>query len=331
MSLESINKKIPSNNGKVEIVLANHASVWADSIPSPIVDSNQREGWYYNNTAATNKANIYFFAGLQETLLLKDIASIWAKLAIDDYSNFNVLPFFIVYTKMKNDGTDAGSFYHSKLTYTLNADVDVGIGEEVIIHTHFSPNISYDNRRIHCNNITTEGTADGLEEVLYITIHTDSGAATGAVKILFQNLGFISKAGHIRNLHLKGFQESQYPTDPNTGILFTTETNRSVNVVESITLIDNQYNFTNSVTNIHPSKGDITIFGNSNTQNTDVEVQYSADNTNWYFASNHYINFHGGSNGDFAMDFKTSAKYIRVTQFNGTGSNKQLNVNIIIN
>jgi len=330
MSLETINKKIPSNNGKAEIILTNHASIWADSLPAPIIDSNQRKGWYYTNTSATNKANIYFFGGTQETLLLKDINSIWAKLAIDNYSNFNVLPFFIVYTKPTGNN-DAGSFYHSRLTYQMDSDVDIGIGEEVVIHTHFTPNLSYDNRNIVCPNKTVQG--DGLltEEILYITIHTDSGANAGDVKILFQNLGFTSKLGHTRNLHLKGYQEGQYPTDPSTGILFTTESNRRVDLSESITLIDGQYTYSNSVHNTHPSKGDITIFGNSNTQNTNIEVQYSSDNLTWYFASNHFVNFHGGTNGDFAMDFKTSANYIRVTQFNNHGSNRQLNLNITIN
>ena len=329
MSIETINKKIPSNNGKAEIILANHASIWADSVPAPIVDANQRDGWYYTNTSATNKANIYFFDGMQETLLLRDINSIWARLAIDKNTDVQSRPFFIVYTKPTGIG-DAGSFYHSKLTYQMDANVDLGIGEEVIIHTHFTPNISYDNRYIVVPNVTTEGTGLGTEEVLYITIHTDSGATAGNVKILFQNLGFSSKQGHSRNLHLKGFQEAQYPTDPTTGILFTTESNRKIEVSESMTLIDGQYTFSNSVQNIHPSKGDITIFGNSNTQTTDIEVQYSADDTNWFFASNHYVNFHGGSNGDFAMDFKTSARYIRITQFNNHGSNRQLNLNIIV-
>lgn len=327
MSLEIINKKIPSNNGKAEIILANHASIWADSVPAPIVDANQRDGWYYTNTSATNKANIYFFDGMQETLLLRDINSVWAKIAIDKNTDVQSRPFFIVYTKMTGVG-DAGSFYHSKLTYQMDNNVNIGIGEEVIIHTHFTPNISYDNRNIVCPNITIDGDGLGSEEVLYITIHTDSGASAGNVQILFQNLGFSSKQGHVRNLHLKGFQEAQYPTDPSTGILFTTESNRRIDLAESMTLIDGQYTFSNSVQNIHPSKGDVTIFGNSNTQITDIEVQYSADDTNWYFASNHYVNFHGGSNGDFAMDFKTSAKYIRITQFNNHGSNRQLNLNI---
>jgi len=330
MSIETINKKIPSNNGKAEIILANHSSVWADSVPAPIIDANQRDGWYYTNTSATNKANIYFFDGTQENLLLRDINSIWARIAIDSYTHYNVLPFFIVYTKPTGVG-DAGTFYHSRLTYTMDANVDIGIGEEVIIHTHFTPNLSYDNRNIVVANLTTSGDGLGSEEVLYITIHTDSGANAGAVKMLFQNLGFSSKQGHTRNLHLKGFQEAQYPTDPTTGILFTTESNRKIEVNESITLINGQYTFSTSVQNIHPSKGDVTIFGNSNTQNTDIEVQYSSDDTTWYFASNHYVNFHGGSNGDFAMDFKTSAKYIRVTQFNNHGSNRQLNINIVVN
>ena len=332
MSLEIINKKIPSSKGKVEVLLANNAAMWADSVPAAVVDSNQREGWYYTNTVLGNKCNIYFFGGIQETMTLSHLNSIWAKIAIDNYSATNCLPFFIIYTKPTGVG-DAGAFYHSRLTYTMNSNVDIGIGEEVIIHTHHSPDISYDNRFIPCPNLSVDGDGVSSEEILYITIHTDSGAAAGEVKILFQNLGFTSSLGHVRDVHLKGYEPAagiQYPTDPSTGILLTTESNRRVDITETLTLVNNQYTYSSSIHNIHPSTGYVTIYGNSNTQNTDIEVQYSSDNTTWYFASNHYVSFHGGSNGDFAMDFKTAAKYIRVTQFNNHGSSRTLNINLSI-
>ena len=205
MSLEIINKKIPSNRGKVVVNLANHAPLWADSAPAPVIDSNKRDGWYYTNTSTGNKANIYFFAGTQETLELQHIRSIWAKVAIDNYSATNVLPFFNVYTKPTGTG-DAQAWYHSRFTYQMAADVDIGIGEEVIIHSHFTPSISYDNRTIPMPVIAIEGDESLEQEVLYITIHTDSGAAAGDVKILFQNLGFVASAGHTRNLHLVGYE-----------------------------------------------------------------------------------------------------------------------------
>ena len=330
MSLDQINKKIPSCRAKVQVLLENNAAMWADSVPSATIDSNKRKGWYYTNTSAGNKANIYFFGGIQETLLLRDINSVWAKLTIDNYSSFNVLPFFNVYTKPTGVG-DAGSFYHSRLTYTMNANVDIGIGEEVLIHTRHSPNVDYDCRFIACPNETVQGDGNGEEEVLYMTIHTDSGAAAGEVKILFQNLGFLSQVGHMRDVHCVGFLEgATYPTDASTGILMTTESNRRVDTSDTITLSNNAYGYSTAVHNLHPSNGDVSIFGNSDTQNTDVEVQYSSDNVTWFHASNHYISFHGGSNGDFAIDFKTSAKYIRVSQFNNHGSSRTLNVNISI-
>lgn len=331
MSLEIINKKIASNRGKVQVVLANHAAMWADSMPAPLADSNKRDGWHYSNSSLGDKANIYYFNGSQESMQLHEINSLWAKVAIDNYSGASVLPFFNVYTKPTGTG-DAGAFYHSRLTYTMNANVDIGIGEEVIIHTHHTPSISYDNRFVPCSNETVQG--DGLpsEEVLYITIHTDSAAAAGDVKILFQNLGFVSTAGHVRNVHLVGYEPTAtsvtYPTDPNTGILLTTESNRQIASSTTISILDSSYGYSSSVENIFPSTGFVSIWGNSDTQNSDIEIQYSSDDTTWYFASNHYVSFHGGSNGDFAMDFRTAARYIRVAQYNNHGSTRNLHVNI---
>tara|TARA_B110000285_G_scaffold222955_1_gene277787 strand:+ start:7625 stop:8617 length:993 start_codon:yes stop_codon:yes gene_type:complete len=329
MSLAEINNKIPSLNGFSQILLKNNAPVWADSAPSATVDSNNRNGWYYTNTSAGNKANIYFFGGTQETVLVKHLNSIWAKLSIDNNSATNCLPFFNVYTKPTGVG-DAGAFYHSRFTYTLNSNVNIGIGEEVVIHTHHAPDIDYDCRFIPMPNVSVEGDGHGGEEILYMTIHTDSGAVAGEVKILFQNLGFRA-LGNTRNLHLVGYTDSaiEYPVD-GSGVLMTVQPFNITQFSQIVSLTDSSYGYSNSVHNTSPSKGDISIWGNSNTQNTDVEVQYSHDDITWYFASNHFISFHGGSNGDFALDFKTNANYIRVAQFNNHGSVRTLSLNIVL-
>ena len=327
MSLGEINKKIPSLLGKAQLLLKNHAPVWADSAPAPTIDSNNREGWYYTNTLAGNKANIYFFGGSQETVLLKHLNSVWGRISIDNNSATNCLPFFIVYTKMQPSG-NAGAFYHSKLTYTMNSDANIGIGEEIILHTHHSPDIDYDCRFVPCPNISVEGDGHGDEEILYITIHTDSGASAGEVKILFQNLGFVA-LGNNRNLHLVGFQEGQYPTN-SAGTLITVQDYAVTHFQQTVTISDSSYGYTNSLHNTHPIKGYVTIWGNSNTQNTDIEVQYSHDNSTWHFASNHFVSFHGGSNGDFALDFRTNAQYIRLAQYNNHGSVRTLLVNMVL-
>tara|TARA_R110000803_G_scaffold41697_1_gene89519 strand:- start:1839 stop:2825 length:987 start_codon:yes stop_codon:yes gene_type:complete len=327
MSLTEINNKIPSLNGFSQILLKNYAPVWADSTPAASIDSNNRDGWYYTNTAAGNKANIYFFGGAQETVLVKHLNSIWAKISIDNNSATSCLPFFNVYTK-PTGVDDAGAFYHSKFTYTLNSTVNIGIGEEVIIHTHHAPDIDYDCRFLPMPNVVLEGDGLGTEEILYMTIHTDSSAVAGEVKILFQNLGFRA-LGNTRNLHLIGFQEGQYPTN-SEGVLMTAQDSNITQFAQIVTLADSTYGYSASVHNTSPSNGDISIWGNSNTQNTDVEVQYSHDNVTWYFASNHFVSFHGGSNGDFSIDFKTKANYIRVAQFNNHGSARTLTLNIVL-
>jgi len=327
MSLTEINKKIPSSNGFAQLLLKNHAPVWADSLPAPSVDSNKRDGWYYTNTSAGDKANIYFFSGAQETVLLDDLSSVWAKISIDNKSATNCLPFFNIYTVPTGVG-DAAAWYHSRLTYTLNSSVNVGIGEEVVIHTHHAPSIDYDCRFIAMPNITVEGEGLPTEQILYMTIHTDSGAAVGEVKLLFQNLGFRSR-GNTRNLHLVGYEEPEYATNAD-GVLITVQDSNITQFAETLSLADTSYGYSNSVHNTAPSKGDVSIWGNSDTQNTDIEVQYSHDNVTWFFASNHFVSFHGGSNGDFALDFKTNANYIRVAQYNNHGAARTLSLNIVL-
>lgn len=330
MSIEDINKKIPSSQGKGQILLENRTAIWADSTPSPTIDVNNRKGWYYTNTNTGDKANIYFFGGNQETILIHQIRSMWAKISIDNNSSTNVRPFFIIYTKPQASG-NAGAFYHSRFTYTFNNDVQIGIGEEVIIHTLSTPDIDFDNRFISMPNVTIEGDGDPLEEVLYMTIHTDSGATPASVKLLFSNLGFQSKIGHIRNIELIGYVNDvpEYPTNA-SGILLTASDHITSQVQQIDIIANNSTFYSGSVSNTYPSKGNITIFGNSGTQNTDIKVQYSEDDSTWYFASNNYISFDSGNNGDFAIDFKTQSPYIRVSQFNNHGTDVSITVKMFI-
>tara|TARA_R110000803_G_scaffold124302_1_gene192103 strand:+ start:12001 stop:13005 length:1005 start_codon:yes stop_codon:yes gene_type:complete len=333
MSLEEINKKIPSSKGKTQILLANSAMIWADSTPAPTIDSNHRKGWYYTNTSTNDKTNIYFFDGVQETIRVQDLNSIWAKVSIDNFNSLQHLPHFVVYTKPTGDG-DAGPWFHSKFTYTFDSDVIIGIGEEVIIHSLNNPNVSFDCRLISMPNVVIVG--DGLpeEEILYITIHTDSGATAGEVKILFSNLGFQSRRQHIRNVELIGYVDTvtvpEYPTG-NGGVLLVSTEHITTNLEQTATITNNTTFYSGSISNPYPSKGDVVLFGNSNTQNTQIRVQYSMDNITWYYASNISIMFDMGTAlGNFAIDFKTQAPYIRVSQFNNSGSDQTISVRMVI-
>ena len=358
-SLSDINKKSPSLKGFAQILLINHAPIWADSVPAPIIDSNHRDGWYYTNTSAGDKANIYFFAGAQENLLVSELTSVWAKVSIDNNSSANSLPHFVVYTKPTGSG-DAGAWYHSRFTYTLNSNANIGLGEEVIIHTNDAPDIDYDCRFLPLPNVTVDGDGLGTEEILYMTIHTQSGATAGDVKILFQNLGFVA-SDITRNLHLIGFEGSEYPTnasgvlltardpeyptnasgvlltarDPEyptnaSGVLRTAQDFNITQVAQTITLANVAYGYSESVHNTSPSDGYMSIWGNSDTQNNKIQVQYSHDNITWYWSGNNVIEWAGISVGNFGIDFKTNANYIRVGQYNNSGSSKTLTLNMVL-
>jgi len=179
-----------NKNGHSQVLLGapGGTAVLADSTIAPIADPDKREGWLFENTVPGSKYNLYFFGGAQETLTLGSIASLWVKMYIDAKPDNSVMPFLEIYTKPTGVG-DAGAFFHSKITYTYGAGT-VGIGEEMVFFAINEPSRGFSNRKLELPNKTVLG--DGLddEEVLYMTVHSDSAATTGGVRHCINQLGF---------------------------------------------------------------------------------------------------------------------------------------------
>ena len=175
--------------GQVQLGSPGGTAVLADSTITPTVDTDARDGWLFQNTVAGTKYNLYFFGGAEETLLLKDIASIYARVTVDRYPDASVMPYLQIYTKPTGVG-DAGAFYHSRLTYTWDGYDTVGLGEEIVFWANRRPVRGFSNRHLELKTLTTLGDGGADEEILYIVCASDSAATTGAVRHLINRLGF---------------------------------------------------------------------------------------------------------------------------------------------
>tara|TARA_R110002153_G_scaffold170603_1_gene323460 strand:- start:401 stop:1081 length:681 start_codon:yes stop_codon:yes gene_type:complete len=182
---------IQYHTGQVKISSAGGIGVYADSSPAPVADADGRDGWLFNKTIAdASKFNYYFYGQGNTPILLNEISALLCDVTIDNYQGISSLPFIIIYTKPTGVG-DAGAWYHSRVTYTMNSDEVILLGEAVTFYGGLKPthqsNI-HERRLIECNTVLTSGDALGSEEILTIALHSDSGSPA-STKILVSSLG----------------------------------------------------------------------------------------------------------------------------------------------
>ena len=166
------------------------ALVYSDSLPQPQVDPSNRDGWLWKKTATgSQKFNYYYYSVGNMPITVKQIKGLNVVLSIDHYANITSLPFLIIYTK-PTGVNDHGSWYHSKFMYSMSESKYIDIGELINIWSIKKPtNLSNDFRTVEFNNKTVYGEALGSEEVLSISIHSDSTSVKDT-QILIQELSY---------------------------------------------------------------------------------------------------------------------------------------------
>jgi hypothetical protein len=182
---------IQYHTGQVKSSSAGGVAVYADSSPPPVADNDGRDGWLFTKTVAdTSKFNYYFYGQGSSPILLNEISSLLCDVTIDNYQGVSSLPFIIIYTKPTGVG-DAAVWYHSRITYTMNSNEKILLGEGVTFYGGLKPNIHSNihcRRLIECNTLITSGDALPTEEVLTIALHSDSGSPA-STQILVSSLG----------------------------------------------------------------------------------------------------------------------------------------------
>ena len=155
---------------------------------APITDLNGRSGWLFNkDVAGTGKFNYFFYGQGAVALTLRDIKNMYCNISNDNYLGTSTNPFIIIYTKATGSGDI--SWYHSKITYMMPSSFNVQSGETITIHTHNIIQEQFGYRNCWLTNIATEGEALPTEEVLYISVQSDSAAPVNT-QILVSQVGF---------------------------------------------------------------------------------------------------------------------------------------------
>ena len=184
-----------SQKGSSQLLLTSTVGIaaYSDSLPVPTADLQQRKGWYYSNTAGagTRKLNLYFWSSTPESspVTLSELKSMFAVITCDDLSDYKNRPFFAVYTK-PTGVNDAGAWFHSRCNFTTDSADFIGAGEEIVMEVGENDYTSL-HRTIKCKKDFAFCLGDQRpeEEILLISLQTDSSAPVGKCQVLVETLG----------------------------------------------------------------------------------------------------------------------------------------------
>jgi hypothetical protein len=178
------------SNSQVKLTSASGIAVYADSNPPPTADLNGRDGWLFTKSSGTQKFNYYLWSQGSYPLRLQDLRSVFMCGSVDTYSNSSSVPFIVIYTKPTGSG-DAQPWYHSRISYSIDEPSNIiMLGEKVQFFSHMvRPADNYGYRQIALATQIKDGDCLPNEEILYITLQSDSAAAD-FTQILISDFGF---------------------------------------------------------------------------------------------------------------------------------------------
>ena len=189
-------------NSKVKRSSTEGTTVIAGTLPAPTADNNGREGWLYTKTAGAEKFNYYLWSQGSHAITLGRLHTIYMVASIDTYTNGSSVPFIVVYTKPTGVG-DQQPWYHSKIIYGIDTSQIIMLGEKIQLYSHRQiPNAFYGCRQVPLNVEIKEGDALSTEEILYITLHSDSAGANNT-QILVSDFGFETNHQNKIDIRLK--------------------------------------------------------------------------------------------------------------------------------
>ena len=181
------------NNGKIKLS-GSGATVYADTSPIPTADNNDRDGWLFTKSSGTEKFNYYFYGQGNLAITLSHLNNVFFTGSIDNYVSGLSNPFIVIYTKPTGIG-DAGAWYHSSVAYVIDSSQDIQLGEICLFSCIGTiENNPYTYRNIKMLSVVKTGDASPSEEILTISIHSDS-TAPDTTQILIQDVGFQARRG----------------------------------------------------------------------------------------------------------------------------------------
>ena len=186
---------LPIQTGRVNLSSTAGVAVYADTIPAPTQDDNGRKGWLYTKTGGAEKLNYYFYSEGSTAITLATLENAFFVGIVNNWTNTSNVPFIVVYTKMKGDGQDAGSWYRTRRAFSIfpNEPITIGMRTQFQMFDNSTPTFPFQKVTLANQIVTGPNQID--EEILTISVQTDSGAVAGS-SVLISNVGWKARGGH---------------------------------------------------------------------------------------------------------------------------------------
>lgn len=177
------------------VLINTDPNVVADSTLLPVKDvrTSPVSGWYVQNAGTGDKFNFYYYGKTNPTEVhtFGDLKYLYCLGEIINGGNV----FFSVYTQRQNDGNDAGSWYRSRHNYVINgtgSTIETGI-RMLYVNLKEEPADIFDSvKRVQClkEEFSSVGPKADDEQILTISLQSDSSEGAGQVEYVIQNFGF---------------------------------------------------------------------------------------------------------------------------------------------
>ena len=183
-------QKIVNKTGDItaQIPISQGASIWADSTPMPNPNPNSPNGWLYQNAEAGNAMNLFYFNGNNETKTLSQVVGQYAVVS-NLATVLNNKMILAVYTK-------GSPFFTTRITHSSNVNLVAG-GKYLLYWGSVPDDIFPELPRLNFSIVGTTGPAVGTEEILSVSLNSDSSASANEIIISIESLGVIFTDGSV--------------------------------------------------------------------------------------------------------------------------------------
>ena len=187
LSTNDVLNRILDKKGDIggDIYYTDGAPIWADSVPVPTVNPLDPNGWLYTNTNAGNTMNLYYFNGVNEIKTLSQVKGQYA-VVTNLSTKLNNSLIFGIFTK------SGSSFFTTRITHSPTNQVNMVAGSKYLLFWGDVDEYIYPTLpRLNFTDVITTGPANPSEEVLSVTLSSDSAAPAGDISISIESLGVV--------------------------------------------------------------------------------------------------------------------------------------------
>jgi hypothetical protein len=185
--------KVVSKKGDIEanIFLSQGSQVTADTAPPMVEYELDPYGWAYENLSAGNAMNLYYFNGNNgETKTLNQVVGQYAVVSNLSTKVNNSL-IFGIYTK-------GSPFFTTRITHSPAGGVNMTAGGKFLCYWGAVPEDIYPNLpRLNFTDEIITGPAISTEQILSVSLNSDSGAPAGDILIFVESLGVVFNNGSV--------------------------------------------------------------------------------------------------------------------------------------